>query len=486
MRIAVGFCPHRCHELDTPGNVLPWLHRGTVFPKRERERDETQARQRVWLPSFSQGRHHAQEVVHTTRSCSMRPTTVSHMCRPNTTHTLAEGWARYSTQTRCSLSTIPEQVYLGPTALVRGLLRRLSVGAPTPSRFCSTLCTMSQKHAMQSATSLLRFHRHRPRRGLRWRELSTSHISTQFDTYTDGDGLPYSSIPTRSCRTPSSSRSPKSSPARARGPSQRWSCEACRRPPCGAPPTLTLCSVHLQPRGCQEVGRSHRAPQTTARTHGAIGRRFVGGGDFNMAVNGHVAALFNEEFVAPGSSLLWGIGGLDEAHADCTGFPNMPPRPCHWCVNRHGRHQSSNEKVGRVARDQGPTSWSSFIFGRPTLRGERGRSQRHAQRRSADDAHFTRSRTVRAQRQRKWEQAASSRDGYEEGGIIASFCTNVTQPTRKQLSVHVDRCSSLSVTREHMSGPCTAQVPCKLHAFGSWITFGEIETALEGNYKERA
>ena len=51
------------------------------------------------------------------------------------------------------------------------------------------------------------------------------HISTQFHTHTE-TGRPYSSIPTRSCRTPSSSRSPRSPRARAREASQR-SCAAC-------------------------------------------------------------------------------------------------------------------------------------------------------------------------------------------------------------------------------------------------------------------
>ena len=50
-----------------------------------------------------------------------------------------------------------------------------------------------------------------------------------------------------------------------------------------------------------------------------------------MAVNGPVAVLFDdEEYKTPGSSPLWGIGTLDEAHADFTGFECMPRRPYHF------------------------------------------------------------------------------------------------------------------------------------------------------------
>ena len=61
------------------------------------------------------------------------------------------------------------------------------------------------------------------------------------------------------------------------------------------------------------------------------------GGDFSMAVNGPVAAVFDDqEFMARGSSPLWGAGGLDEADLDCTVFLCMPCRLAGGDTRRQG------------------------------------------------------------------------------------------------------------------------------------------------------
>ena len=77
------------------------------------------------------------------------------------------------------------------------------------------------------------------------------------------------------------------------------------------------------------------------------------GGDFNMAVKGPVADVFSDaEFMAPGSSPLWGAGGLEGDDEDCTGFLCMPRRPFHWFVNKHGVHAFSNDQLGLNERDE--------------------------------------------------------------------------------------------------------------------------------------
>ena len=78
------------------------------------------------------------------------------------------------------------------------------------------------------------------------------------------------------------------------------------------------------------------------------------GGDFNMAVKGPVADVFSDaEFMAPGSSLLWGAGGLEGDDEDCTGFWCMSRRPCHWLIHKHGVHTFSNDHLGLAERDEG-------------------------------------------------------------------------------------------------------------------------------------
>ena len=93
------------------------------------------------------------------------------------------------------------------------------------------------------------------------------------------------------------------------------------------------------------------------------------GGDFNMAVNSPVAAVFDDqEFMAPGPSPLRGAGGLEGDDADCTGFLCMPRRPFHWHVNKHGVHTFTNEQLGLAEGRRAHTTLSFSTSGRPTCR----------------------------------------------------------------------------------------------------------------------
>ena len=45
------------------------------------------------------------------------------------------------------------------------------------------------------------------------------------------------------------------------------------------------------------------------------------GGDFNMSAFSTVGDVFtDQEFSAPGNSLLWGLGALEEPNRECAGF----------------------------------------------------------------------------------------------------------------------------------------------------------------------
>ena len=52
------------------------------------------------------------------------------------------------------------------------------------------------------------------------------------------------------------------------------------------------------------------------------------GGDFNMSAFSTAGDVFaNPEFRAPGNSLQWGLGALEDANRERTGFLIMPRRP---------------------------------------------------------------------------------------------------------------------------------------------------------------
>ena len=66
-----------------------------------------------------------------------------------------------------------------------------------------------------------------------------------------------------------------------------------------------------------------------------------------------VGDVFSDpEFAAPGNSLLWGLGGLDDTSREHTGFLILPKRPYEWRVDSHGCYKFDNAALGFVPRDQ--------------------------------------------------------------------------------------------------------------------------------------
>ena len=86
-----------------------------------------------------------------------------------------------------------------------------------------------------------------------------------------------------------------------------------RRPSLSGTPTATFCSVHIHNVVAKKRDASTDLLQ---RLHGYMRERnddFIGG-DFNMSAFSTVGDVFtDEEFSAPGNSLLWGLGALDES-----------------------------------------------------------------------------------------------------------------------------------------------------------------------------
>ena len=77
------------------------------------------------------------------------------------------------------------------------------------------------------------------------------------------------------------------------------------------------------------------------------------GGDFNMSAFSTVGDVFtDDEFSAPGNSLLWGLGALEEPNRECAGFLIMPKRPYEWRVHSHGCYKFVNALRGLGPRDQ--------------------------------------------------------------------------------------------------------------------------------------
>ena len=87
------------------------------------------------------------------------------------------------------------------------------------------------------------------------------------------------------------------------------------------------------------------------------------GDDCNRVALSTVGDVFSDpEFAAPGNSLLWGLGGLDETCRECTGFIVMPRHPHTWRVQSHGCYKFDHADVGfgpsdlRVTNLPGPDS----------------------------------------------------------------------------------------------------------------------------------
>ena len=100
-----------------------------------------------------------------------------------------------------------------------------------------------------------------------------------------------------------------------------------RRPSLSGSPTVTFCSVHIHNVVAKKPVASTELLQ---RLHGYMREHNVDfiGGDFNMSAFSTVGDVFTDaEFSAPGNSLLWGLGALEEPNRECAGFLIMPKRP---------------------------------------------------------------------------------------------------------------------------------------------------------------
>ena len=92
-----------------------------------------------------------------------------------------------------------------------------------------------------------------------------------------------------------------------------------RRPSITGSPTVTFCSVHIHNVVAKKRDASTDLLQ---RLHGYMCEYNVDfiGGDFNMSAFSTVGDVFtDQEFSAPGNSLLWGLGALEEPNRECAG-----------------------------------------------------------------------------------------------------------------------------------------------------------------------
>ena len=124
-----------------------------------------------------------------------------------------------------------------------------------------------------------------------------------------------------------------------------------RRPSLTGSPTVTFCSVHIHNVVAQKRDASTDLLQ---RLHGYMREYNVDfiGGDFNMSAFSTVGDVFtDEEFSAPGNSLLWGLGALEEPNRECAGFPILSKRPYEWRVHSHGCYKFDNALLGLGPRD---------------------------------------------------------------------------------------------------------------------------------------
>ena len=125
-----------------------------------------------------------------------------------------------------------------------------------------------------------------------------------------------------------------------------------KRPCITGSPTVTFCSVHIHNVVAKKRDASTDLLQ---RLHGYKREYNVDfiGGDFNTSAFSTVGDVFTgDEFSAPGNSLLWGLGALDEPNRECAGFLIMPKRPYEWRVHSHGCYKFDNALLGLGPRDQ--------------------------------------------------------------------------------------------------------------------------------------
>ena len=125
-----------------------------------------------------------------------------------------------------------------------------------------------------------------------------------------------------------------------------------RRPSLSGSPTFTFCSAHIHNVVAKKRDASTELLQ---RLHGYIREHNVDfiGGAFNMSTFSTVGDVFTDaEFSAPGNSLLWGLGALEEPNRECAGFLIMPKGLYEWRVDTHGCYKFDNAMLGLGPRDQ--------------------------------------------------------------------------------------------------------------------------------------
>ena len=180
------------------------------------------------------------------------------------------------------------------------------------------------------------------------------HVSDQFNTYSDEKDLAI--FLNKDTFLPGAIKFPISEESTSKN---TWGLTALvvrghlRRPPVGAPQTVTLCSVHLHNVVAKKRDAATSLLQRLYAHMKMLDVDFIGG-DFNTAVRGPVADVFSDtEFMGPGTIPLWGAGSLPLDISDCTGFTCVPPRPFCWFVKNHGSHTFKNAQLGLNERDEG-------------------------------------------------------------------------------------------------------------------------------------
>ena len=135
-----------------------------------------------------------------------------------------------------------------------------------------------------------------------------------------------------------------------------------RRPSLSGSPTVSFCSVHNHNVVAKKRDASTELLQ---RLHGYMREHNVDfiGGDFNMSAFSTVGDVFTDaEFSAPGNSILWGPGALEEPNRECAKFLIMPKRPYEWRVHSHGCYKLTRPRFSWTSRPICSSPLCSFIF----------------------------------------------------------------------------------------------------------------------------
>ena len=113
-----------------------------------------------------------------------------------------------------------------------------------------------------------------------------------------------------------------------------------RRPSLSGSTTVTFCSVHIHNVVARNVMHLLSSSSAFMDICGSTTSTSLVVTSTMSAFStvGHV--FTDDEFSAPGNSLLWGLGALEEPNRECAGFLMMPKRPYEWRVHSHGCYKS--------------------------------------------------------------------------------------------------------------------------------------------------